>query len=98
MRSRKAPIALIVLGSLLALGPLWGTVITVIGMFRAFVSLDASGPASQEALATHVSVALWATMAGMVASPIGLALLAGGIVWLVRSRRPPPGPTAGLRP
>ena len=86
MSSRKAPVSLIVLGSLLALGPLWGTAITVIGMLRAFVALDATGPARQEALAANVSVALWATMAGMVASPIGVALLAGGIVWLVRSR------------
>ncbi len=96
MSSKKTPIALIVFGSLLALGPLWGTVITVIGMIHAFVALDATGPARQEALAANVSLALWATMAGMIASPIGVALLAGGIVWLVRSRPARPiSPKAG---
>ena len=92
MRSKKAPIALIVLGSLLATGPLWGLVGTVIGMIRAFVALDATGPARPEAPAAHVSFALWATMAGIIASPIGLALLAGGIVWLVRSTPRPTQP------
>ena len=85
MSSKKAPVALIVLGSLLALGPLWGLAGTVLGMGRAFANLGASGPASPEPLAADIGLALWATMAGIIASPIGLALMAGGIVWLVRA-------------
>ena len=96
MSSRKAPLALIVLGSVLAFGPLWGALATVIGMSRAFANLGASGPARPEPLAADVGMALWATMAGMVASPIGLVLLAGGIVWLVRitpcATQPEPAP------
>ena len=88
MRSKKAPISLIVVGSLLAFGPLWGLVGTAIGMIRAFKTLSADGSANPEPLAADVSVALWSTAAGFIASPIGLALLIGGILWLVRINRP----------
>ena len=87
MRSKKAPLSLIVIGSLLALGPLWGLLGTAIGMIRAFRTLNAAGTADPEQLAAGVRVALGSTVAGFIASPIGLALLIGGIIWLVRINR-----------
>ena len=88
MRSKKAPLSLIVVGSLLALGPLWGLAGTAIGMVRAFKTLSADGSVNPEPLAADISVALWSTAAGIIASPVGLALLIGGICWLVRINRP----------
>lgn len=90
MRSKKAPLSLIVIGSLLALGPLWGLLGTAIGMIRAFRTLNAAGTADPEQLAAGVRVALGSTAAGIIASPIGLALLIGGIIWLVRINRHEP--------
>lgn len=87
MKSKKAPVSLIVIGSLLALGPLWGMLGTAIGMIRAFGALNADGSAPPEHLAADVGVALWSTAAGIIASPIGLALLISGILWLVRVNR-----------
>ncbi|MFA7159456.1 MAG: MotA/TolQ/ExbB proton channel family protein [Kiritimatiellia bacterium] len=87
MKSKKGPISLIVVGSLLALGPLWGVLGTVIGMLRAFGTLNNSGPATSERLASDISVSLWSTMAGLLMSPIGVAVLIGGIVWLIRMNR-----------
>lgn len=87
MRSKKGPISLIVIGSLLTLGPLWGVMGTVIGMIRAFGTLNKTGPATPEHLASDISLSLWSTAAGILVSPIGLALLIGGIIWLVRVKR-----------
>jgi flagellar motor component MotA len=84
MKSRKRPISLIVIGSLLVLGPLWGVMGTVVGMIRAFGDLAQSVPASPEQLASDISASLWSTVAGFVMVPIGLALLIGGILWLVK--------------
>jgi len=84
MKSQKGPISLIVVGSLLALGPLWGLLGTVIGMIRAFATIAKSGAGTPERLASNISTALWSTLAGLLVSPIGVALLVVGIVWLVR--------------
>jgi len=49
MKSRKGPISLILIGSLLVLGPLWGVMGTVIGMIRAFGDLAQSAPRNTRA-------------------------------------------------
>lgn len=87
MRSKKGPVSLIVIGSLLALGPLWGMMGTVIAMVRAFGTLSKTGPATADHLAMDISASFWSTAAGIIVSPIGLAVLIGGIIWLVRINR-----------
>ena len=85
-RTQRGPISLIVVGSLLALGPLWGLLGTVIGMIRAFDTIAKADAGTPERLASTISTSLWSTLAGLLVSPIGVALLAVGIVWLVRLR------------
>ena len=96
MKSRKGPITLIVSGSLLALGPLWGLLGTMIGMFRTFGTVATSGPGTSEQLANDVSTSFWATVAGLIISPIGIVLLVVGIVWLVRIRKAEKGIEPGV--
>ncbi len=87
MKSRRKPIALIVVGGFLMLGPLWGTIGTVLSMVRTFTSLQQSGSANSEQLATGIGVSLWATVAGIIAAPFGIALLIAGITWLVKIKK-----------
>jgi biopolymer transport protein ExbB/TolQ len=84
MKSRSGPILLIVLGTPLALGPLWGIIGTVVGMIRAFGTLQEGGPAQSEQLAADVSFAMQATKMGFIISPLGYVLLIVGIVWIIR--------------
>lgn len=82
--SYKNPIALLVAGTLFLLGPLWGMLGTVIGMVRAFATLDGNnGTETSEALASDVGFALWTTVIGFAVTPIGLILVAIGIFWIV---------------
>lgn len=94
MASRKGPVALIVAGALLALGPVWGLIGTVLGMVRAFGTLAQSTPTTPERLASDISLSLWATVAGLAVTPLGLGCLIGGIVWLVRLKRTSEGNTS----
>ena len=87
MKSRIGPISLIVIGSLLTLGPLCGVIGTVVGMMRAFGTLGGPKPPTPEHLASDISISLWSTAAGMILSPIGLVLIVVGIVWLLRVNR-----------
>lgn len=88
MKDRRGPIALIVLGSLLVLGPLWGLLGTIVGMIRSFETVaQQAGAAKAEQLASGISLSLWSTAAGLAIEPIGLAVLIAGIVWLVRMNR-----------
>ena len=86
-RSRKGPITLLVTGALLALGPLWGLFGTVLGMARAFRSIGEAGPASPDELAADIEGSMGSTAAGFLLAPIGVAMLVGGIIWLVRVNR-----------
>jgi biopolymer transport protein ExbB/TolQ len=88
MKPKTGPISLIVIGSLLALGPVWGVLGTVIGMIHAFRTLAQSSVATPGQLASDLSVSLWATAAGFIILPIGLAFLISGIIWLTRTRKP----------
>ena len=87
MKSNTGPISLIVVGSLLTLGPLVGLLGTIVGIARAFGRLEGPGAANPENLAADMSLWLWATAAGFVMEFIGLVLLVGGIVWIVRVSR-----------
>ncbi len=65
----------LIVGIVLALGPVWGTVGTVIGMLTAFGHLQPEAPATAETLANSISMALYTTIAGWVACPIGIATI-----------------------
>lgn len=65
----------LIVGILLALGPIWGTVGTVIGMLTAFGQLQPEAPVEAEALAKSISLALYTTVAGWVACPIGIVTI-----------------------
>jgi len=83
-KSKKGPITLIVIGSLLASGPVWGLLGTVVGMILAFRVLGQSSGATPGQLAAKISGSLSATVIGLSVSPLGVAMLAGGIIWLIR--------------
>jgi len=89
-------VAGIVVGSLLALGPFWGVLGTAFGMMHAFDVLGGSGVSDPRALSGAIGETLTAVTAGIIACPVGLALLATCIVLLVRSKKqqPPPMPAA----
>ena len=80
----------IVIGTILALGPLWGMLGTMFGMMHAFTVLGGNGVSDPRALSDSIGVTLFATVAGVIACPIGLALLVTCIVRLVRQRKQPP--------
>ena len=83
MISSKAPIWLIVLGSLLALGPLLGLVATMIGMMRTGNYSSVHGSEDPEQLSAAVDFAVRMTALGIIMCPIGIVLLTVGIVWQV---------------
>ena len=77
-RQRKKRIRLlgIWLGAVLALGPAWGIVGTVVGMLRTFAGLaaeDRTGAARQ--ISGGISTALLTTEIGLLACPFGVTLL-----------------------
>ena len=63
------------LGVILQLGFVIGLAGTVIGMLRAFAELSKNSHAQPEALASHISLALYTTAGGMILSIIGVVLL-----------------------
>jgi hypothetical protein len=80
---------LMVVGGLLATGPLWGMILTVVGMLAAFHTL-ATKPAGSEVqrqVAVQVSMGTWMTFIGLALLPIAVTMLVIGIVWMTRSRR-----------
>ncbi len=69
-------VIMLVIGVLLALGPLWGVIGSVIGMTRAFTTMGQSSSTEVGILANDISFALYCTMAGYLMCPIGLILIA----------------------
>jgi hypothetical protein len=95
MRQAFGPVVLIVLGSALALAPLWGILLgmfsTALMTIQAFSNASgAPGQAVTDYSASHIGTSMRMTIVGSLVMPIGVLLLAGGIVWLVRSRRTRP--------
>ena len=81
---RKPSTWWLVLGVFLVLGPLWGMLGTVVGMIRAFSALSRSQAPQPEQLATDISTALYATMAGWIVFPIGIVTI---VVYAIRCSR-----------
>ena len=84
----------IIIGVVLALGPVFGFLGTAFGMFRAYGTLGDSGISDQQALSHGVSLALYSTAIGLVLCPIGVTILIVSLVLRTRAHRanPPPLP------
>lgn len=81
----------IVLGVLLALGPLWGMTGTAFEMTRVFQELDRKpGITDPHVVSSNVSRTLLVTAAGLIACPIGVVLTLVSVIALVRLKRTPP--------
>jgi biopolymer transport protein ExbB/TolQ len=80
---RKAgPRALLIAGIVLCTGPLWGFLVTLNGMIRSFNQISNSGTGlPPTVLAESVSLAAWATAAGLIVVPFGIAAVIAAIVW-----------------
>lgn len=74
MKRKSKLIIGLVVGILLALGPVWGVIGTMVGMVRAFVTLGQSDPQAG-ALAGDIGRALYITAAGWIACPIGIVVI-----------------------
>jgi biopolymer transport protein ExbB/TolQ len=74
MKRKTKLIVWLVVGIILALGPIWGMIGTVVGMLLAFGNLGQPQPQA-EALASNISLALYATAAGWIACPIGIVTI-----------------------
>lgn len=69
----------------MGLGPILGTLPTVIGMVAAFRHLDL--PGGQTVFDESVRLGLWLTLAGLVTCLIGIAVV---VVAAIRLRKGPP--------
>jgi biopolymer transport protein ExbB/TolQ len=85
---RKWATAGVVFGMLLFTGPLWGLAGTVLGMAGTLnrIQYDPSQPTPAD-LAGGISNSVLATAIGLLAAPIGLAILIPSIVVLVKAYR-----------
>lgn len=84
--NRKATLtAWLVVGIVLALGPILGTLPSAIGMAATFRNLDQGG--AQEAIFEEsVRVGMWLTIAGLLVCPVGIAIVVVSAVKLSRSK------------
>ncbi len=76
-----------VIGVLLALGPLWGMLGMMLGMNHAFGVLASNDISDPRALSAAIGQTLIASALGLAACPIGLALAATCVFYLVRGRK-----------
>lgn len=74
MKRKTKLIVWLVVGIILALGPIWGMIGTIVGMILAFGNLAHSQP-QPEVLAGNISLALYTTVAGWIACPIGIVII-----------------------
>jgi len=88
----------IVVGSILALGPLWSMLGSMVGMSRAFDVLGSAGISDPRVLSSRIGEVLLATAAGFVACPIGVVLLVLCIVFLNKHNRAQPPPLPAVQP
>jgi len=95
MKSRTFLITGLVIGIILALGPLWGMAFTMIFMLKAFSEMGRNGIADPARLSHDIGHTLVSTSLGIFACPVGLVLAIICAVFLVRSPKttPPSLPT-----
>jgi len=88
MKQKNKLISWLVGGILLALGPMWGMIGTVVGMVLAFGHLAESEPQT-EVLANDISLALYTTAAGLVICPIGIVIIVITTIKLNKTKKKP---------
>jgi len=98
MNTRTLSITGIVCGGLLTLSPLWGLLLTVFSMSRAFAMLGKTGISDPRQLALAVGHSLMATTIGIILCPVGLLVLALSIYFLNRKTDPTPPPLPESHP
>lgn len=75
MNKRALSITGVVVGALITLSPLWGLLLTVLSMSRAFTILEKAGVSDPRHLAQAVGDSLMATTVGLFLCPVGLVVL-----------------------
>lgn len=84
--SRKTKLtAWLVLGIIMALGPILGTLPTAIGMAMTFRNLDQGGRQA-EIFDRSIEIGTWSTLAGFAACPVGIAIAIVSAVKLSRNK------------
>jgi len=85
MKRKTKLIIWLVVGIIFALGPIWGMVGTVAGMVSAFGHLSQTEP-QVEVLANDISLALYTSVAGWIACPIGVVIIIVSAIKLGKSK------------
>ena len=85
MKRKTRLIAWLISGGVLALGPIWGMIGTIVGMISAFQKIGQETVGNPEALASDISLAMYTTAAGWIACPIGIAIIIVSAIKLGRS-------------
>jgi len=99
MKRKTKLIIWLVVGIILALGPIWGMVGTVVGMVMAFGHIQQGGTAEPEVLANDMGIALITTAAGWIVCPIGIVIIIVSAIKLGKSKTEPGGiPNHNLDP
>ncbi|HUY90642.1 MAG TPA: MotA/TolQ/ExbB proton channel family protein [Pirellulales bacterium] len=84
--SRKTILtAWLVAGIVLALGPVLGTLPTMLGMVTAFRDLDQGGPQAAD-LEGSVRLGMWLTIAGLLVCPVGIMIVVVSAMKLQRNK------------
>lgn len=63
------------IGGMLAAGPVWGLLATIIGMARAFTPMGGNIPEAADSITGGVAMAPCGTAAGLAICPLGVAIL-----------------------
>jgi biopolymer transport protein ExbB/TolQ len=98
MRTKTKFKALLTVGLILALGPIWGLLGTVAGMVMAFGHMGESGMGKPDLLADDIGVALYTTAAGLIMCPIGIACIIISCIFLNRIKKETQNPNQSLEP
>ena len=89
MKRKTKLIIWLVVGIILALGPIWGLVGTVVGMILAFGHIQQGSSGEPEILANEIGLALYTTAAGLIACPIGIIMVVVSAIMLGRTKNEP---------
>lgn len=88
--------SLLTVGIILALGPIWGILGTIVGMVMAFGHMGEEGMGKPELLANDIGVALYTTAIGFIICPIGIACIIISCIRLNRIKKETQNLTQGL--
>ena len=73
-------------GIILALGPVWGMLGTVVGMVLSFGHFGQAG-LQAEVVANDISLALYSTAAGFLVCPFGIAIIIVSAIKLSKAKK-----------